>query len=59
MKPKIIFTSTRLVENAESILIGLASYKGPEPFSGMFQVFDADECIYINQVRSADGQRLL
>jgi hypothetical protein len=55
MKTKVIITSARQVENAEAILIGSASYKGCEPFGGMFHVFDADECICLNQ----DGVRMV
>ena len=55
MKPTVRFTSSKTVENVEAILIGAASYKGSEPFGGMFQVSDADECIYL----SKDGVRMV
>ena len=46
MKPRVTITSRRKVENVQAIMIDSASYKGSEPFSGVFEVWDVDECMH-------------
>ena len=50
MKQTVRFTSSKTVEGVQAILIGSASYNGSQPFGGIFQVWDADECIYLDKV---------
>lgn len=49
MKTRVTISSTRKVENVQAIMINSASYKGSDPFGGVFEVWDADECVFTDE----------
>ena len=48
MQRKIRIIATRNVDDAATLFVQSARYQGSEPFSGHFQVVDADLCIGLN-----------
>ena len=56
MSKNIIFTEMRTVADAQVVMIDSATFRGSEPFQGVFQVHDVDTC---SQVDETTGKRLV
>ena len=48
MQRKIRIIAMRTVDDAATLFVQSALYQGSEPFSGHFQVVDADLCVGLN-----------
>ncbi len=53
---KNIITEMRTVTDAQVVMIDSATFRGSEPFQGVFQVHDVDTCSHVDETT---GKRLV
>ena len=49
MSKNIIFTEMRTVADVQVVMINSATFRGSEPFQGVFQVQDVDTCFRVDE----------